>query len=225
MGHNKPAGVILFDLDGCIIDSTEPFVRCINASLGDHGLAAIPPAELATHIGPPLQHIIATLLASQEADPGLMEPVIDGYRERYRTMSIERAITYPGVVEAIGTLAGSERVGVCTSKPERFALPILEHLGLLGHFEVVAGPGLTEAESKIDTMGRALAELEPVEWEASIMIGDRHHDIDAAIHHGLISVGVTWGFGSRDELEQAGATRVIDHPSELTAVIEAARHP
>jgi phosphoglycolate phosphatase len=212
--------VIAFDLDGCILDSTEPISQCLNAALVDHGLEPVPLDDLARHVGPPLQLTIAGLLEERGADARLVDQLVSAYRERYRTESLRLATVYPGIVELLEQLAGGERLAICTSKPTRWAVPILEHLGLAHHFERIAGPGLTEAEAKTTTLARVLDELAPLDRADTVMIGDRHHDVEAALHHGLVPVGVTWGFGTREELESAGAVAVIDHPGELHEVLD-----
>ena len=88
-------------------------------------------------------------------------------------------------------------------------------MGLREHFEVVAGPELSaRAEGKTETLGRALHELGPTR---AVMVGDRSFDILAAHAHGLSSIGVTWGIGTPDELQTAGADRLIATPAELPA--------
>ncbi|MGY6502510.1 MAG: HAD hydrolase-like protein [Acidimicrobiales bacterium] len=213
--------VVLFDLDGCLLDSTEPIRRCLDAALADHGLAPIAADDFAHRVGPPLQVMLQSLLVERDAPLDLVDPLVESYRDRYRTVSIEMAVTYDGIPGALAAIGATERLGVCTSKPARWAVPILEHLGLAPLFEDIAGPGLTEAEPKSATMAGALDRLAPVDRPASVMIGDRHHDIDAARHHGLRSIGVTWGFGERSELEDAGADVVVDHPGQLTVALAA----
>jgi len=147
-----------------------------------------------------------------------IDNVIEGYRSRYSTESVRLAASYAGVPELVAALAATERLAVCTSKPRRFAVPILEQLGMARHFAHIEGPGLTEVEPKTVTMER-LRRVLPLDPSASVMVGDRHHDVEAALAHGLLPVGVTWGFGSRDELEAAGAVSVIDRPDELHEVL------
>lgn len=216
---NTPGRVVLFDLDGCILDSTEPVLQCLNAALVEFELGSLTRYDLNRFIGPPLQLTLRALLDEKGASPDLVGPLMETYRSYYRTASLELALTYRGIPEAIADLATTNRLGVCTSKPTHWAAPILDHLGLSAHFEIIAGPDLTETEGKVETMTRALAELEDVDPSTSVMIGDRRHDVEAALHHGLRPIGVTWGFGSRDELEEAGAAHIVDHPSELVALI------
>jgi phosphoglycolate phosphatase len=214
------ARVLFFDVDGCLVDSTEPIHVCLDAAMADFGLPPIPADQLDRHVGPPLQVTLTTLLVELDEDPLLVPLLMVAYRERYAPMSVERARSYPGVPELVASLdAAGERLGVVTSKPRRFAVPILEALDLARHFEVMFGPEETEAEPKTVTLRRALDAVEPCDVGASLMIGDRHHDVDAARSHGMAGVGVTWGFGTRAELEEAGAVAVADSATELAAIV------
>ena len=211
--------VIFFDLDGCILDSTEPILACHNAALAEFGLAPIARRDIARYIGPPLQATVAEILAERGKGDELVGPVVEAYRNRYLQVSIEMALTYRGVPELLDDLAGTERLAVCTSKASVYAVAILEHLGLSRHFETIAGPPLNPPEPKVDTLARALDDLSPLDPSCSVMVGDRHHDIEAGRHHGLVPVGVTWGFGSRDELSAAGASVIVDTPEQLAAAL------
>ena len=215
--------VILFDLDGCLVDSTVPIRSCLDAAFEEHGVPPIPPDGLRRHIGPPLQVTLSELVAEHGLPGDLVDDLVTAYRSRYATVSVDLAISYPGVPELVAKLAADgHRVGVVTSKPQRFAVPIIEALDLDRHYEVIVGPELTEAEPKTATLARALEKLDtlrPVDRSRSVMIGDRHHDIDAAREHGLTGIGVLWGFGDREELEAAGATAIVATADELADVL------
>jgi len=146
----------------------------------------------------------------------LIPDLIREYRAVYRVVAVEMAVTYPGVADLLAGLHDLVRLGVATSKPLAFTEPILEALGFASMFEVVEGPGLTKPESKRDTMERAIKLMaDTSEVGALVMVGDRHHDIEAGIDHGAQTIGVTWGFGSRAELVGAGADHIVDHPWEI----------
>jgi phosphoglycolate phosphatase len=108
-----------------------------------------------------------------------------------------------------------------SSKPTHFAEPILVELGLRGSFRAVVGPELAaKTETKSATVARALEVAgRPV---SAAIIGDRHHDVEAGRANGIASIGVTWGFGSREELEGAGADVVLDSPEALLEHVEGA---
>ncbi|MBK5222416.1 MAG: HAD hydrolase-like protein [Acidimicrobiia bacterium] len=214
--------LIFFDLDGCIVDSTIPIRTCLDAAFAENALPPIPPDGLNRHVGPPLQVTLAEVVAENGREPELVEVLIAAYRSRYVDMSVELAAAYPGVAElVVGLVERGARVGVVTSKPQRFAVPILEALGLDRHLEVIVGPDLTEDESKVATLARAIGLVAPLDQPASLMIGDRHHDIDAAIAHDMSGIGVLWGFGSRAELEGAGAVAVAETAADLALVLGA----
>lgn len=214
-----PDPIVLLDVDGCLVDSRQPILRSLNHAFAEHGLTLLDEGDLHRHVGPPLEHTIRALLAEHDRDDD-PAPVIASYRAVYRTLSIELAATYPGVEAALDALP--HRLGVVTSKPLEYARPILDALGFSARFELMEGPSLTEAETKVVTLGRALATAGDGE---TTMVGDRHHDVDAARAHGIPSIGVTWGFGDRAELRAAGATEIIDEPSELADAVTRARRP
>jgi len=210
----------LFDVDGTLVDSRQPILLALNSALSASGLAAIDADQLWLHVGPPLHSTLETLLAERGEDTMLIPRLIEDYRAAYQPISVEMALTYPGIVELLDSLDGLGRLGVVTSKPLVYAEPILHALGFVSTFEVIEGPGLTKIESKPLTMARALARLaETADIGALTMIGDRRHDIEAGGHHSATTIGVTWGFGSREELTEAGADHIVDHPDEILAVL------
>jgi phosphoglycolate phosphatase len=208
---------LLFDLDGVIADSRLAITRSINHALVAHGLPAQPEAGLVGYIGPPLLHAFQDLLARLGADAALAEPCIAAYRERYETACRVETLPYPGVARVVEQLAGRMPLAVATSKPVAFAEPILEELGLRGSFRAVVGPTLDpRSESKARTVARALAALGHPGPAA--IVGDREHDVAAGRANALVTIGVTWGFGSRRELVESGADHVVDHPDQLLAL-------
>ncbi|MBW2444540.1 MAG: HAD hydrolase-like protein [Deltaproteobacteria bacterium] len=213
---------LLFDLDGVIADSRYAITRSINHALETHGLPTRPERELERYIGPPLLEAFGELLAADGADPGLAAACVTAYRERYEVACLVETLAYPGVDRVVERLAARMPLAVATSKPTRFAEPILEELGLRGSFRVVVGPDLTATkEAKTETVARALEAMgQPA---SAAIVGDRHHDIDAGRANEIATVGVTWGFGSREELEAADADVVLDSPEALLEHVDGAR--
>jgi len=213
---SRPTRVLVLDVDGCLLDSAEPVRRSLDVALAAHGRPPLAADELAALIGPPLRHGLTHHLARTGGDPTLVEALVRDYRDVYVAASVALARSYPGVPEAVHALAATTRLAVCTSKPRVYAVPILDALGLTPLFEFIEGPDTTETETKGDTLARLLAALGPtLDVRASVMVGDRRHDVEAAHEHGLTAVGVSWGYGSRAELEAAGADRILDRPAEL----------
>jgi phosphoglycolate phosphatase len=212
-------GVVFFDLDGCVVDSRQPILRSLNVALAGMGMPTIIGDDLTAVVGPPLQEGVAGILERNGDDAGQAGALIAAYRADYTTTSVALATSYPGVPEALAALGATHTLGVVTSKPVHFARPILDALDLTDRFAVIEGPTLTESEPKTATLGRALERLGLAGKRRHVMIGDRRHDVAAAHAHGLTAIGVTWGFGSRDELVHAGADVIVERPARLVAAV------
>ena len=207
-----------FDLDGCIIDSRAAILPSVRVALVPHGLDDLPDEELRGLIGPPLDSGFADLLATHGRDPGLAPSVVVAYRQDYALHMLDRTTLFPGMGEAVARIAEVRPACVVTSKPAAFAQPILEHLGLSSSLAFVEGPSIDSSdEPKKVTLARALERLGPAAAGA-VMVGDRHHDVDAGKAHGLRTVGVLWGIGDADELRRAGADDLVATPDALVAV-------
>jgi len=212
--------ICLFDLDGTLVDSTQPVLTALKAALDDLDLAPVTVEDLSFIIGPPLRATFVTLVAERGGNEATADRLLDAYRSGYRTTSIDLAVSYPGVPGLLDDLKGHTRLGVVTSKPAAYAIPILDALGFSSMMEVMEGPGVSETEAKPATLARALDRLGVVSNFASVyMIGDRYHDIEAGRSVGARTIGVTWGFGSREELAGAGTDFVVDTPDEISGIV------
>jgi phosphoglycolate phosphatase len=217
------SGVVLFDLDGVLVDSRGPITGCINRALATNGFPEREPADLYGYIGPPLLTAFAEILGTPVTARAVGDCVAT-YRELYAEASLTETEVTPGIADALAALRDEgRRLAVATSKPRPFAEPLLEVLGMRGYFDVVAGPELdATAEDKTTTVGAALRAL-GVNGGAGggAMVGDRSFDMLAARAHGLRAVGVGWGIGSRAELEAAGAERIVASPAEIPTAVAA----
>jgi phosphoglycolate phosphatase len=205
----------LFDLDGTLIDSEPGISACIRYAL--HKLDVPEPAELRSWIGPPLRHSFAPLL---DNDATRIEQAVEYYHERFATLGWREHAIYPGIAELITALhAGGHQLAIVTSKPHRHAAPIIEAMPFGHRFEKLYGPHPSSPHSeKASMIAAALADFGASPKE-TIMIGDRSFDIEGAVANGVNGVGVLWGFGSREELEKAGAYAVIEQPEHLGALV------
>lgn len=218
-----PPSVIFFDLDGCLVDSTLAIAGAINHALATFDLPPRRVEELRRFVGPPLVESFAVLLAEAGRDAALAPRCVDAYRVRYRTSSLEGTTVVAGMPEVLDRLGEASRLGVVTSKPLLFAVPILEAVGLRDRFVAVHGPDADHnTEPKAVTLARALAAVaRPGDAAGSVMVGDRSHDVIAGRACGIATVGVTWGAGDRAELVDAGADHVVERPADLVALLAA----
>jgi len=221
----KEIWAIFFDLDGVLVDSSIAIPRAINFALESQGLAPRSEESLHSFIGPPLLRVFSEILESEAADPGLAEACVESYRERYRQTSLEETILMPEIEGTLRRLAGRYALAVVTAKPEAFARPILEKLGIAECFDELVGPSLdpSQHEEKALTLERAMAAL-GIETRSvgapapAAMVGDRHFDVTAGRALGLATVGVSWGIGSVSELRRAGADHIVNSPEELACL-------
>jgi phosphoglycolate phosphatase len=206
----KRPDVVLFDLDGVIVDSRLTFARCVNAALLAHGQPARPERELYRYLGPPLYGTFELLVG-----PGpMVQSCVDAYRERYRALAAAETTVFPGMREVLELAGPILPLVVATSKATALAEPLLAALGLRELFAAVVGPSLdAKNEGKAVTIERAMSALPP--GFRAVMVGDRHYDVLAASEHGIPTLGVLWGIGTAEELRDAGAEALVRSPGEL----------
>jgi phosphoglycolate phosphatase len=214
---------VLFDLDGTLTDPFTGITRCIQHALGALGRSVPPADQLGWCIGPPLTESLATLLGPALAH--LAGEALDKYRERFGVVGLFENEVYPDVRDVLAEL---RRHGHClhvaTSKPTVFARRIVDHFALGEFFTSVEGSELAGARVDKTSLIAHILLQEGVAPADAVMIGDREHDIIGAHANGVGAVGVLWGYGSREELDAAGAFTCVATPRDLIAVVEGYEH-
>lgn len=206
----------MFDLDGTLSDSAEGIVAAMRLAFADLGLEPLSQALERRLVGPPWRSLLPAVIGEQAT-----EKVIEAYRGYYAGGLMYRTRLYPGIVETLNAVRRQgATVAVATSKPEAFAVPIVERLGIADQFETVCGDGLAgERGTKADVIAEVLRRLDYPDPGEVHMVGDRVHDVVGAAEHGIGCIGAGWGYGEPGELERAGAQRVFANPGELTAAL------
>ena len=209
----------LFDLDGTLTDPGEGITRSVQYALAKFGIIVEDRRELYCFIGPPLHESFEKYYGFSREDAFCC---MDAYREYFAVKGIFENEVYAGIPEALSALQkAGVRISLATSKPEIYAKQILEHFGLIGYFDAVAGSELDGSRTKkAEVITRALELLGNPDVRDCVMIGDREHDIIGGKAHGMDTIGVTFGYGSEDELQIAGATHVAHTPAEIVKIIE-----
>jgi len=209
---------ILFDLDGTLTDPAEGIVRSIQYSLATLKIPCPPVQELTSYIGPPLREVFCAVCES--SDEVLIEHAVEVFRERFSTIGLFENTPYPQVSRMLEHLSSeSFNLFVATSKPQIYAEKILCHFSLADHFIEIHGNDLAgRLDDKAELVKELLVrrELRP---EETMMVGDRKHDVIAARKNGLMSLGVTYGYGSKEELTDAGVDWLVDTPEAVVAQI------
>jgi phosphoglycolate phosphatase len=207
---------LFFDLDGTLTDPKPGITGSIQYALAKLGRPVPSQDELVWCIGPPLRASFVTLLGGEEhADRGLAL-----YRERFGDVGLFENSVYPDIEAVLASLGQSHpRMFVATSKPHVFAKRIIEHFGLSRHFEHVFGSELDGTRvHKNDLLAYALQQT-GTDPSSALMIGDRSHDVLGAKANGMAAIGVTYGYGSREELISAGARHLCATPRAVLDVI------
>ena len=207
---------VLVDLDGTLIDPKPGILGSIQFALARLGAPVPPIEELAWAIGPPLRTTFPKLLGGSERT----EEAVALYRQNYANGAMYDALVYEGVPDALDALCGSGcRLFIATAKPHHFARPIVERFDLSRRFKAIYGPELDGTRDQKAELIAHIVASEGVRPENAVMIGDRAFDITAAARNGIRAVGVTWGYGSVEELETAGAATLCRAPSSLAASV------
>ncbi|MGL1902013.1 MAG: HAD hydrolase-like protein [Fibrobacterales bacterium] len=204
---------ILFDLDGTITDSQEGIINCLKYALEKCQHSIPDEATFKELIGPPLPVIFETLLDTK--DSTVVQRCVTAYRERFADVGKFENQLYDGILSLLMRLNGTGGLFIATSKPQVFAKQIIEHFDCTIYFNNVYGSNLDNSLSnKTELLAHVLRKenIDPLE---TVMVGDRSHDVTGAIENDIIPIGVTWGYGSLDELKSAGCTKFAYKPSDI----------
>lgn len=206
---------IFFDLDGTVTDSGEGIMNCATLALEHFGIPVPSRDKMRVFVGPPLdQTFIKFGIPADKTDEA-----IKVFRSRYTTVGKFENFPYPGVREMLQALKEQgHRLFVATSKPEIMANEVLEHFELAGFFEKIAGATLDGSRShKADVITYLLGLTGDV--GQTLMVGDTAYDVIGAAAHGIPTIGVSWGYGTAEDMEKAGAIAIAHSMEELVALI------
>lgn len=212
-GYNMRINHVFFDLDGTLTDSAEGILNSVVHAL-DYFNLQLPQEELISFIGPPLKDSFAPLFNN---DQKMVETAIAKYREYFSHRGIFENRLYPGVTHMLQACSNAGLVlCLATSKPEPFALRILEYFKIRHFFQVAAGAELYGARSdKTAVLYYAHALAGHPQQAACLMVGDRKHDVEGAHAVGMPCCGVLYGYGSQEELIAAGVESMCATVEEL----------
>ncbi|NLI58476.1 MAG: HAD family hydrolase [Clostridium sp.] len=209
---------IFFDLDGTIIDSSEGVTNSVAYALEKYNIKVSDKKELYKFIGPPIIESFQKFygFSKEEANTALKY-----YREHYKEEGVLENTLYPGIVDLIKALKDDNRtLIIATSKPEVYAKQILEDFGIAKFFTHIAGSTLDGTRLTKSHVMKYAVEISDIEdFSKAVMIGDREYDVLGAKEMGLSSIGVLYGFGSRKELEKAGADFIATSAKDIGKIL------
>ncbi len=203
---------ILFDLDGTLTESGEGIANCARYAAERMGLPCPDAETLRKFVGPPLFWSFQEYMGLSEENA---QKAIGIYRERYNTVGLFENRVYPGVRYTLRALRKSgAHMGVVTGKPIAPTKRILEHFGLMKWMESVVSASDNKAEKEY-----LIREALPADAEEVWMVGDRRFDMEGGAKAGVHTLGVTYGYGSEEELASSGAERIAHTPREIAEIL------
>jgi phosphoglycolate phosphatase len=211
------ARLVLFDLDGTLVDSVPGIWASIRVAAAELGLPEPTPEQLRSMVGPPLEDGFAAAFGIGGDDVGR---AVLAYRAHYSAGALFDATVYPGIPELLtGLRADGATLAVATSKPRDFAVRVLEHVGLLPEFAGVHGATFDGTVRHKEQVVAAALAAHP-DGAHPVLVGDRAQDVRGARVHGLPCIGAGWGPAPDGELVAAGAAVVVDRPADVPAALD-----
>ena len=211
---------IFFDLDGTLTDPAQGITNSFIHALKFYGLPVPSYQELCKLIGPPLPYSFETTFGF---DHDKAMEAVGKYREYFSTKGLYENKVYEGIPELLQSLKEKgKHLLVATSKPEEYSIRILEHFNLAQYFDFICGSLMDESRSKkSEVIAYALecCRLGEGDKDKVLMVGDRFHDIEGAKANHIKSCGLLFGYGSRQELEEAGADYIAEDIQSLLKIL------
>ena len=210
--------LLFFDLDGTIMDSSEGIIHSIIYALKKMNRTIPKKEQLYSFIGPPLKESFQRNCQLSETQANL---AVNYYREYYVEKGLYQNQLYKGIPELLSSLKNRGcQLYIATSKPEVFAKKILDYYELTDYFKGIYGASLDGKRSKkADVLAYALKKSRITAKNETVMIGDRQHDIIGGKENDLDTIGVLYGFGSKEELQKARATYLVKTPKEIIDIV------
>lgn len=210
--------MVLLDLDGTITDPRHGITASYQFALRAVGIDPPPVEELLWVIGPSIWDVAPRFGIT---DPDVAERFVSTYRDRHSSDGLHEYDPIPGMPEMVADLdADGRTIALATAKPLLQAGATLEHLGLRDHVDALGCASLDRSRThKTDIVAALLVDLGHPEPASVVMVGDRATDVQAGRHHGLATIGVSWGFASPGELEAAGPDLLASSVPDLRAAL------
>ena len=208
---------VLADLDGTLTDPGIGITNSIMYALDKFGIHVKDRSELYRFIGPPLAEELQKVYGFSKEDSLL---ALQYYREYFAVDGLYENEVYEGIPETLEKLKASGRqLILATSKPEIYSVEILKHFDLMKYFDFIAGATMDSSRVRKSDVIAYAAESCGIDKAQALMIGDRENDIQGALSNGIQPIGVLYGYGSKEELSQAGARYYVKKPEEIPETI------
>lgn len=209
---------ILFDLDGTLTDPREGITKSVQYALDKMGIKEPDLTSLEHFIGPPLYDEFRRCYGFDDAQA---KQAVSAYRERFGAIGWKENLLFAGVPAMLAALQDAgKKIAIASSKPTVFVERILKWFDIASYFDVISGATLDGAVStKAQVVEQALQMLSVADRSEAVLVGDRFHDVEGARLCSMDCIGVTFGFGGYQELQQAGARYIVQDFSQLSDIL------
>ena len=219
-GKRLEADLVVFDLDGTLIDSAKDIAESLNITFERLGYDPLPEETIGQFVGNGVKPLIerAVIEAGHE---DRLDDTLESFREVYQKRLLIHTKLFEGALTTLESLkVQGKSLGLATNKPARFAFPILEALDLTRFFVggAIAGDTLKVSKPAPDALYK-IAEKAKVDLSQTMIVGDSAVDVNTGKNAGAKTVGATYGFRSEEELLEAGVDALIDTPLELLSIL------
>ncbi|WP_290773130.1 HAD hydrolase-like protein [Anaerofustis sp.] len=208
---------VIFDLDGTILDSHEGICRCFQKALKAYGVDESV-ENIRKLLGPPLSKTIITKYGFSKEDGAAAMKI---HMKRLKEKGIYECKIYDEIPLLLKTLhEQGVKMAIATNKPEEASVLQLKHFKLAKYFEIIVGNNWTQTRGTKGDFIRMSMEHMKVEDKSKVcMVGDRYNDLEGGVENGLDTIGVTYGYGSKEEIEDCKPTYIANSPMDITKIV------
>lgn len=210
--------VVLFDLDGTLSDSKPGIEAGIKYALSKYGIKIENDEQMRKYLGPPIRDSFREFNGFDEET---CEQAVAYYREYYSEKGLFENNLYPGMKDLLSSLKAAGKILLtATSKPQEYTDRIVDYFGIRQYFDFIAGSNMDGTRNrKAEVIRYSLDSAGITDFSKTVMVGDRKYDILGAKEIGIDSIGVLYGYGNREEFEEAGATFIVENVADIAKFI------
>lgn len=210
--------LIIFDLDGTLIDSLADITDSFNDALIRCGRQTLTLEQVRRMIGKGVLNFLKQALG-EDTPQTMFDDIHTYFLEHYMHNLSSKTYCYPGITDLLGSINSGRKMAVLSNKNTEFILPVLRTLGIDGYFSVYLGGNNPYGKKPSPAAVRIIMDQFQVTPDKTILIGDMPVDIETARNAGISSCAVCWGYGDRDELARHNPDYTVVSPDELTGLL------
>ena len=212
-----PVKLIIFDLDGTLVDSSRDIADAVNYALEPYAVPRIPVQETIALVGEGVSRLIEKVMQKEGLGVGKKDVVLARFLEYYTAHLVDKTTVYPGVRETLERLRGY-RKAVISNKLQSLSVKVLADLGLASYLDIIVGSDTTSERKPSPVPVRHVLDTLGVGPGDAVIVGDSNYDIEAGKAAGIRTVAVTYGYRPLDKL--TGADFIINRMNDLVDIVE-----